>query len=167
MSYCLAAPGDPWHGPYHDTEYGFPIAADDRLFDIGATDPGAGEYCDHLDGLRELALSRSIAAWAAIADVTSAQIERLAEAYADGPSAILVGWGMQRRIRGAATVRVLDALGAVSGNLGVPGASRTCARATAASKAGSTPTTRCPRRTGSSCSGRPSSSPAARSPASS
>ncbi len=33
MSYCLTAPGHPWHGPYHDAEYGFPIADDDRLFE--------------------------------------------------------------------------------------------------------------------------------------
>ena len=33
MSYCLEAPGHPWHGPYHDTEYGFPVADDDRLFE--------------------------------------------------------------------------------------------------------------------------------------
>ena len=32
-SYCLSAPGHSWHGPYHDTEYGFPIADDDRLFE--------------------------------------------------------------------------------------------------------------------------------------
>jgi len=31
--YCDAAPGHPFHGPYHDTEYGFPIAEDDRLFE--------------------------------------------------------------------------------------------------------------------------------------
>lgn len=33
MSYCLAAPGHPIHGPYHDHEYGFPIRDDDRLFE--------------------------------------------------------------------------------------------------------------------------------------
>jgi DNA-3-methyladenine glycosylase I len=31
--YCLAAPGHPWHGPYHDTEYGFPQADDRVLFE--------------------------------------------------------------------------------------------------------------------------------------
>lgn len=31
--YCAAAPGNPWHGPYHDTEYGFPIAAESLLFE--------------------------------------------------------------------------------------------------------------------------------------
>lgn len=32
-SYCETAPGDPFHGPYHDTEYGFPVAEDDLLFE--------------------------------------------------------------------------------------------------------------------------------------
>ena len=30
--YCDYAIGDPLHGPYHDTEYGFPIADDNFLF---------------------------------------------------------------------------------------------------------------------------------------
>lgn len=29
-TYCDFAPGDPWHGPYHDQEYGFP-ATDERV----------------------------------------------------------------------------------------------------------------------------------------
>ncbi len=33
MSYCEIAPGHPFHGPYHDTEYGFPVADDDVLFE--------------------------------------------------------------------------------------------------------------------------------------
>lgn len=33
MSYCDFAPGHPFHGPYHDHEYGFPIADDDHLFE--------------------------------------------------------------------------------------------------------------------------------------
>ena len=56
-----------------------------------------------------------------MADVTEAEVERVADLYAAGPSAILVGWGMQRKANGSATVRLLDALGAISGNLGVPG----------------------------------------------
>jgi DNA-3-methyladenine glycosylase I len=31
--YCLSAPGHPWHGPYHEREYGFPLAEDDALFE--------------------------------------------------------------------------------------------------------------------------------------
>jgi len=33
MSYCCVAPGHPWHGPYHDREYGFPLRGDDALFE--------------------------------------------------------------------------------------------------------------------------------------
>jgi DNA-3-methyladenine glycosylase I len=33
VSYCAAAPGHPYHGPYHDSEYGFPQRADSALFE--------------------------------------------------------------------------------------------------------------------------------------
>jgi DNA-3-methyladenine glycosylase I len=33
VSYCDFAPGDPWHGPYHDGEYGFPTHDDAVLFE--------------------------------------------------------------------------------------------------------------------------------------
>ena len=32
-TYCDIAPGHEWHGPYHDTEYGFPIEGDAGLFE--------------------------------------------------------------------------------------------------------------------------------------
>jgi DNA-3-methyladenine glycosylase I len=32
-AYCAAAPGHPFHGPYHDTEYGFPSRDDAVLFE--------------------------------------------------------------------------------------------------------------------------------------
>jgi DNA-3-methyladenine glycosylase I len=31
--YCDVAPGHPWHGPYHDSEYGFPVDDDRVLFE--------------------------------------------------------------------------------------------------------------------------------------
>jgi len=31
--YCDVAPGHPWHGPYHDGEYGFPVDDDRALFE--------------------------------------------------------------------------------------------------------------------------------------
>jgi DNA-3-methyladenine glycosylase I len=31
-TYCDVAPGHPFHGPYHDEEYGFPLRDDDLLF---------------------------------------------------------------------------------------------------------------------------------------
>jgi len=32
-AYCDIAPGHEWHGPYHDREYGFPVADEVRLFE--------------------------------------------------------------------------------------------------------------------------------------
>jgi DNA-3-methyladenine glycosylase I len=32
-SYCDIAPGHEWHGPYHDSEYGFPLTGDAELFE--------------------------------------------------------------------------------------------------------------------------------------
>src|SRR5262245_65750564 len=32
-SYCDIAPDDPWHGPYHEREYGFPIDDEAALFE--------------------------------------------------------------------------------------------------------------------------------------
>src|SRR6476619_5188383 len=32
-TYCDIAPGHEWHGPYHDTEYGFPLDDDAALFE--------------------------------------------------------------------------------------------------------------------------------------
>jgi len=31
--YCRDAPGHPWHGPYHEREYGFPVSCDRVLFE--------------------------------------------------------------------------------------------------------------------------------------
>ena len=33
MSYCRVAPGHPFHGPYHEKEYGFPLRDDAALFE--------------------------------------------------------------------------------------------------------------------------------------
>ncbi|HEY6051933.1 MAG TPA: DNA-3-methyladenine glycosylase I [Thermoanaerobaculia bacterium] len=33
FSYCDAAPGHPDHGPYHESEYGFPLSTDAELFE--------------------------------------------------------------------------------------------------------------------------------------
>ena len=32
-TYCAIAPGHEWHGPYHDTEYGFPVDDESVLFE--------------------------------------------------------------------------------------------------------------------------------------
>ena len=33
QTYCDVAPSHEWHGPYHDAEYGFPLADDAALFE--------------------------------------------------------------------------------------------------------------------------------------
>jgi anaerobic selenocysteine-containing dehydrogenase len=87
------------------------------LFDRGLVDPGAESFCEDLDAYRELVMSRTRAEYAARADVAEDMFHRLADRLADGPTAILVGWGMQRRLLGGTAVRALDALSAISGNL--------------------------------------------------
>ena len=92
------------------------------LFERGWTDPEAATYCDHLDEFRAMAMTRSVEAWCEEADVPVAAAEDLASCLGPNkPAAILVGWGMGRRANGASIVRALDALGAISGNLGIPG----------------------------------------------
>ena len=33
LNYCDIAPGHPYHGPYHDKEYGFPVESESLLFE--------------------------------------------------------------------------------------------------------------------------------------
>ena len=93
------------------------------LFERGWTDPDAARWCDHLEGFRALALSKSAGAWCTDADVSADAAEDLARRLHDGPATILVGWGLGRRLNGAGIVRALDALGAITGNVGIPGGS--------------------------------------------
>jgi anaerobic selenocysteine-containing dehydrogenase len=108
--------------PRPASDFAFAMAVGRLLFDRGWIDPAAPGYCDNLDGLRALCETASVADWCARADVAVADAEDLATRLGqDKPTAILVGWGMGRRRTGGAAVRALDALSAISGNLGVPG----------------------------------------------
>ncbi len=97
------------------------LAAAARLFETGRTDPAAPSFCDGFESFRSLVLSRPAAEWARDADVSAEDVDALADALAARPCSIQVGWGMGRRMNGSAIVRALDALGALSGNLGIPG----------------------------------------------
>lgn len=108
--------------PRPGADYAIAMAVARHLFEAGAVDPEAEGYCDNLPVLQGLAFERTFEAWAEQADVPNQELRALADAYATTkPAAILVGWGMGRRRNGARTIRALDALGAISGNLGVPG----------------------------------------------
>ena len=108
--------------PRPGSDFGLAMAVARRLFERDWVDVDAPSFCDHFDAHREFVHSRSIEEWLAESGVPRVELEQLTELYrANGPATILVGWGMQRRANGAATVRALDALGAISGNLGIPG----------------------------------------------
>ncbi len=91
------------------------------LFETGRVVPAAVSSCEGLEAFRALALSKASGAWAAEADVPPGTLELLASTLSDRPCNIQVGWGMGRRTNGSAIVRALDALGALTGNLGIPG----------------------------------------------
>ncbi len=115
---------DAYIQPRPGGDFALAMATARLLFERGFIDPDAASYTNGLDGYRALALSRSLDAWCAEADVAPAAAEDLARRLGPGrPCTILVGWGMGRRRNGGAIVRALDALGAVSGNVGVPGGS--------------------------------------------
>lgn len=59
---------------------------------------------------------------AAVTGLAAGDIRRLADLIAERrPVAFVLGWGLQRYRNGGATVRAIDALGAVAGSLGKPG----------------------------------------------
>jgi anaerobic selenocysteine-containing dehydrogenase len=108
--------------PRPGTDFEIAMAIASVLFEQGAVDPEASRYCDHLDAFRSLAFERSLEERAAIADVPPADLYGVAELFASTkPASIQVGWGMGRRRNGSMTIRAVDALGAVSGNMGVRG----------------------------------------------
>jgi anaerobic selenocysteine-containing dehydrogenase len=92
------------------------------LLDEGWIDADAPSYCDGFEAFATLCQGRSAAEWAARAELPVAAVRDLAELLGRRrPAALFVGWGLGRRLHGSATVRLLDALGAITGNLGVPG----------------------------------------------
>jgi anaerobic selenocysteine-containing dehydrogenase len=112
---------DPVVMPRPGGDFHLSLALAARLFETERADPEAAFFCDHLGEFRELALSKGSAGWAREADVAGGDVDALAAMLADRPCSIQVGWGMARRMNGSAIVRALDALGAVSGNVGIPG----------------------------------------------
>src|SRR5947209_5357101 len=102
-------------------DFSLAMAVARLLFERGWTEPGFEKYCDNVAEFRALAFAHSVAGWCEDADVSPAAAEDIARRLHEGPTAILVGWGMARRVNGGAIVRALDALCAISGNLGVPG----------------------------------------------
>lgn len=91
------------------------------LFERGWVPDDAGGYIQGIPEFRALCEHRSVDVWCREADVSKQAAELIASALHDGPTASLIGWGLGRRTGGGATVRAIDALSALSGNLGVAG----------------------------------------------
>lgn len=80
------------------------------------------EHTDHFDALRGLVMEKPVEEWAIEAGVSMEDVRALVACYLDNaPCATLLGWGCLRYEHGHLTVRSTDALGAITGNLGVPG----------------------------------------------
>ena len=98
------------------------LAAARRVFELGTADPTATTTAHGFAEFRALAFSKTLEERAIEAGLAPAELDRFATLYATTkPAAILVGWGLQRRGNGSATVRALDALALVSGNMTAAG----------------------------------------------
>lgn len=75
---------------------------------------GFGDLKTLLDGV-------SLSYISEVTEVPAERITQLAKVYADRPASTIMGLGMQRYRNGGNTIRLLDALVAVSGNVGIPG----------------------------------------------
>jgi anaerobic selenocysteine-containing dehydrogenase len=113
---------DAYHQLAPGGDFALAMAVGRLLIERGHVDPDAGRYCNGLDAYRALAFSRTLASWCSEADASIELAADLAQRLGPGkPCAILVGWGMGRRSNGGAIVRALDAISAISGNIGVRG----------------------------------------------
>jgi len=101
-----------------------------RLLERGATDARfIADHTANFDAFRQLAFSRSLEEVAAGTDLPVGQIDEIADCYAGArPVATLVGLGPSYWPHGGASVRAIDALAALTGNLGIPGGGVSTAR---------------------------------------
>lgn len=87
---------------------------EDKAF-VGSRCEGYGDY------LRLLA-SLSLEECSRRCDVPVEVMEELARCFTDnGPTAVCLGWGLHRREYAHLDIRAIDALSALTGNLGIPG----------------------------------------------
>ncbi len=92
------------------------------LWERGLVDPTLADWSTGHEAFKRLAFTRSVAEWAGAADLDPAALESLGVEFGTlRPGNIQIGWGLQRRLHGSVTIRVLDALAALVGNYGVPG----------------------------------------------
>jgi len=94
-----------------------------RLLEREAVDTAfLAKHTTGFEAYRSLVFERTLSEVAAATDLSVAQIEAIAECYASTrPVATLVGLGPSYWPHGGASVRLIDALAALTGNIGVSG----------------------------------------------
>jgi anaerobic selenocysteine-containing dehydrogenase len=94
------------------------VLRDENLIDMDFL----ARHTEGSEGFLEAAGAYTLDRIGEITGVTPSAIKELAVKYGTTkPAAILAGWGVQRRRNGANTYRLIDALGALTANIGVPG----------------------------------------------
>ena len=79
-------------------------------------------HTDNLEAYLDMLAREPLDALLAACDVDAATVDALARDYSQGrPTATLLGWGLHRFTLGHEMIRAVDALGAVSGNIGLAG----------------------------------------------
>lgn len=89
------------------------LGLEDREFLKSFTE-GFEEFLELLNGISLEEISE-------ITEVPAEEITKLAYIFADKPTSIYMGLGMQRYKNGGNTIRLIDALAAISGNIGIKG----------------------------------------------
>lgn len=93
------------------------------LLHQGWLEQEARSWCDGYDEFLAMVTSKDLDEWIRLADVQMEDCVALAHAFAlHKPVTVLLGWGLARMSYGGAAVRAIDALAAITGNIGVPGA---------------------------------------------
>ena len=109
--------------PRPGTDAQLALAVVSHLVERDAVAPDASAFCDNLEEFLSMACAVSFEERMARCGLDPEEGRKFAELYRhNSPSSILVGWGAPRRPNGADTVRAMDGLAAVSGNIGKPGA---------------------------------------------
>ncbi|MEW5706419.1 MAG: molybdopterin-dependent oxidoreductase [Actinomycetota bacterium] len=93
------------------------------ILEVGNVDMDFINNCaEDFDGYLALVNSFDLKLLSALSGVSVENIQQLADLYSKTkPAAIICGWGLQRYEWGAETFRLIDALGAITGNIGVSG----------------------------------------------
>jgi anaerobic selenocysteine-containing dehydrogenase len=94
-----------------------------RLLEREAVDARfVADHTTNFDAFRRLAFARTLPEIAVATDLSLEQIEEITDCYAGTkPVATLVGLGPSYWPHGGASVRLIDALAALTGNIGIPG----------------------------------------------